>query len=74
MKRRETILVIKVPAEEIRALLHSTPSSDDFLSSTFPGQFITAFGSFRLPEYYYWPYYRLLVVPKGPQLLRLTYR
>jgi hypothetical protein len=35
MKRRETILVVKVPAEENRALLHSTPSSDDFLPSAF---------------------------------------
>ena len=67
-------LLISLYELQSAPLLHSTPSGDDFLPSTFPGLSIAALGSSRLPEYYYWPYYRLLVVPEGPRLLRLTCR
>ena len=67
-------LLISLYELQSAPLLHSTPSGDDFFPSTIPGLSITALGSFRLPEYYYWPYYRLLVFPEGPRLLRLTYR
>jgi hypothetical protein len=47
--------------------------SDNFLLFIFRGQSITALGNPARPGYYYWAYYRLLVSPGVPRLLRLTY-